>query len=207
MTTGATIHTTEGLKMTVTRRTKPPVIPNLEMKVVSDSQEPRLSTPTMVVSAATVASGEDQRELSWFCSFKLHRHTEWVCSLRSPQSYNLVTYFSKLFWFSMCICSHFLMFLPFFGIFLLKDYLGTSIYIALEIFDLLQHLVVRAVQYREEVSWCATFTRTRSQTLPGLFSPILQRTPTDYRSACYHSKTPWTYLQQVLTSEHGMLPF
>jgi len=64
MTTGATIHTTEGLKMTVTRRTKPPVIPNLEMKVVSDSQEPRLSTPTMVVSAATVASGEDQRELS-----------------------------------------------------------------------------------------------------------------------------------------------
>jgi beta-ring hydroxylase len=49
--------------MTVTRRTKPPVIPNLEMKVVSDSQKPTRSTP-MVVSAATVASGEDQRELS-----------------------------------------------------------------------------------------------------------------------------------------------
>ncbi|CAN6245608.1 unnamed protein product [Urochloa humidicola] len=64
MTTGATIHTTEGLKMTVTRRTKPPVIPNLEMKVVSDSQEPTCPTPSMVVSAATVASGEDQRELS-----------------------------------------------------------------------------------------------------------------------------------------------
>ncbi|CAN6273957.1 unnamed protein product [Urochloa humidicola] len=64
MTTGATIHTTEGLKMTVTRRTKPPVIPNLEMKVVSDSQEPTRPTPSMVVSAATVASGEDQRELS-----------------------------------------------------------------------------------------------------------------------------------------------
>ncbi|RCV08937.1 hypothetical protein SEVIR_1G373100v4 [Setaria viridis] len=63
MTTGATIHTTEGLKMTVTRRTKPPVIPNLEMKVVSDSQKPTRSTP-MVVSAAAVASGEDQRELS-----------------------------------------------------------------------------------------------------------------------------------------------
>ncbi|PUZ78254.1 hypothetical protein GQ55_1G438600 [Panicum hallii var. hallii] len=64
MTTGATIHTTDGLKMTVTRRTKPPVIPNLEMKVVSDSQEPTRSTPSMVVSAATVASGEDQREFS-----------------------------------------------------------------------------------------------------------------------------------------------
>ncbi|KAF3335461.1 protein LUTEIN DEFICIENT 5 [Carex littledalei] len=38
MTTGATIHTTEGLKMTVTRRTMPPIIPNLETKVVSDSQ-------------------------------------------------------------------------------------------------------------------------------------------------------------------------
>lgn len=31
MTTGATIHTTEGLKMTVTQRTRPPVVPKLEM--------------------------------------------------------------------------------------------------------------------------------------------------------------------------------
>ncbi|XP_051120146.1 protein LUTEIN DEFICIENT 5, chloroplastic [Andrographis paniculata] len=31
MTTGATIHTTEGLKMTVTPRRKPPIIPNLEI--------------------------------------------------------------------------------------------------------------------------------------------------------------------------------
>lgn len=30
MTTGATIHTTEGLKMTVTQRTRPPVMPKLE---------------------------------------------------------------------------------------------------------------------------------------------------------------------------------
>ncbi|KAJ7978233.1 putative Cytochrome P450 [Quillaja saponaria] len=30
MTTGATIHTTEGLKMTVTRRMKPPIMPSLE---------------------------------------------------------------------------------------------------------------------------------------------------------------------------------
>ncbi|XP_022742925.1 protein LUTEIN DEFICIENT 5, chloroplastic-like isoform X2 [Durio zibethinus] len=32
MTTGATIHTTEGLKMTVTRRIKPPIIPELDMQ-------------------------------------------------------------------------------------------------------------------------------------------------------------------------------
>lgn len=31
MTTGATIHTTEGLKMTVTRRTRPPIVPTLEV--------------------------------------------------------------------------------------------------------------------------------------------------------------------------------
>ncbi|KAM7532134.1 hypothetical protein LguiB_035544 [Lonicera macranthoides] len=31
MTTGATIHTTEGLKMTVTRRIKPPVVPTVDM--------------------------------------------------------------------------------------------------------------------------------------------------------------------------------
>uniref|UniRef100_A0A2P2MMU9 Protein LUTEIN DEFICIENT 5ic isoform X2 n=1 Tax=Rhizophora mucronata TaxID=61149 RepID=A0A2P2MMU9_RHIMU len=30
MTTGATIHTTEGLNMTVTRRIKPPIVPTLE---------------------------------------------------------------------------------------------------------------------------------------------------------------------------------
>lgn len=31
MTTGATIHTTEGLNMTVTRRQRPLIIPNLEV--------------------------------------------------------------------------------------------------------------------------------------------------------------------------------
>jgi len=34
MTTGATIHTTEGLKMTVTRRMKPPIVPALDMPVL-----------------------------------------------------------------------------------------------------------------------------------------------------------------------------
>ncbi|XP_057963416.1 protein LUTEIN DEFICIENT 5, chloroplastic isoform X2 [Malania oleifera] len=37
MTTGATIHTTEGLKMTVTRRTIPPIIPRLEMPIKADA--------------------------------------------------------------------------------------------------------------------------------------------------------------------------
>ncbi|KAF5454801.1 hypothetical protein F2P56_024439 [Juglans regia] len=35
MTTGATIHTTAGLKMTVTRRVKPPIIPALEMPTLT----------------------------------------------------------------------------------------------------------------------------------------------------------------------------
>ncbi|KAK4796474.1 hypothetical protein SAY86_028800 [Trapa natans] len=37
MTTGATIHTTEGLKMTVTRRTKPLIVPTLEMPALNTS--------------------------------------------------------------------------------------------------------------------------------------------------------------------------
>lgn len=52
MTTGATIHTTEGLKMTVTRRSRPPIVPNLEMatlevdvnSVSSDRAEAEAST-------------------------------------------------------------------------------------------------------------------------------------------------------------------
>lgn len=34
MTTGATIHTTEGLNMTVTRRLQPPIIPTIEMPLL-----------------------------------------------------------------------------------------------------------------------------------------------------------------------------
>lgn len=37
MTTGATIHTTEGLKMTVTRRIKPPVLPTLDPVLKMDA--------------------------------------------------------------------------------------------------------------------------------------------------------------------------
>ena len=34
MTTGATIHTTQGLKMTVTGRMKPPIVPSLQMSTM-----------------------------------------------------------------------------------------------------------------------------------------------------------------------------
>ncbi|KAM3245225.1 hypothetical protein ACQJBY_056506 [Aegilops geniculata] len=61
MTTGATIHTTKGLNMTVTRRIKPPVIPNLEMKIVSDSEGSTSSTASAAVSTASIASGEGQQ--------------------------------------------------------------------------------------------------------------------------------------------------
>lgn len=37
MTTGATIHTTQGLKMTVTRRNRPPIVPKLEPTLRTDS--------------------------------------------------------------------------------------------------------------------------------------------------------------------------
>ncbi|KAH7669646.1 beta-ring hydroxylase protein [Dioscorea alata] len=39
MTTGATIHTTEGLLMTVTRRPQPPIIPNLETRQIVNGDE------------------------------------------------------------------------------------------------------------------------------------------------------------------------
>ncbi|XP_024977825.1 protein LUTEIN DEFICIENT 5, chloroplastic [Cynara cardunculus var. scolymus] len=38
MTTGATIHTTEGLNMTVTRRMKPPIVPTLETQNLESSE-------------------------------------------------------------------------------------------------------------------------------------------------------------------------
>lgn len=39
MTTGATIHTTEGLQMTVTRRIKPPIMPVLKEEATVNSSE------------------------------------------------------------------------------------------------------------------------------------------------------------------------
>lgn len=69
MTTGATIHTTQGLKMTVTRRTQPPIIPNLEAKVVIfDSDQQQLSSnlleATSVASSLAVAGEDQQGEVS-----------------------------------------------------------------------------------------------------------------------------------------------
>lgn len=57
MTTGATIHTTDGLKMTVTRRMKPPIIPTLEMPaVVVDSSVGFLEDETQIGKEGEVSS-------------------------------------------------------------------------------------------------------------------------------------------------------
>ncbi|KAK4366443.1 hypothetical protein RND71_014323 [Anisodus tanguticus] len=60
MTTGATIHTTEGLNMTVTRRTRPPVVPKLEMATlevkssVNSSDVNSVSSQSAEAEASTV---------------------------------------------------------------------------------------------------------------------------------------------------------
>ncbi|KAJ1694665.1 hypothetical protein LUZ63_011363 [Rhynchospora breviuscula] len=56
MTTGATIHTTEGLNMTVTRRRRQPIIPKLERKIISDNP----STCLDQSEDEQVASEDDQ---------------------------------------------------------------------------------------------------------------------------------------------------
>ncbi|KAA8538894.1 hypothetical protein F0562_025586 [Nyssa sinensis] len=47
MTTGATIHTTQGLKMTVTRRTKPPIMPTLEVPILQVDSSVSISDPVL----------------------------------------------------------------------------------------------------------------------------------------------------------------
>nr|AIX87527.1 P450 carotenoid beta-ring hydroxylase [Lycium ruthenicum]QDZ37645.1 CYP450 protein [Pogostemon cablin] len=57
MTTGATIHTTEGLNMTVTRRTRPPVVPNLEMATLEvDNSSDVNSVSSQRAEASSVRS-------------------------------------------------------------------------------------------------------------------------------------------------------
>ncbi|KAL5538638.1 hypothetical protein UlMin_042643 [Ulmus minor] len=59
MTTGATIHTTEGLKMTVTRRVKPPIVPTLELKMPElkvDSSSDVLKNDPLVGQTGEVSS-------------------------------------------------------------------------------------------------------------------------------------------------------
>lgn len=43
MTTGATIHTTQGLNMTVTRRIKPPIVPSLQMSTLEVDSSANIS--------------------------------------------------------------------------------------------------------------------------------------------------------------------
>lgn len=48
MTTGATIHTTQGLKMTVTRRIRPPIMPVLKThddKIILDQKTTEEASP------------------------------------------------------------------------------------------------------------------------------------------------------------------
>eukprot|EP00262_Sarcandra_glabra_P004108 TRINITY_DN150_c0_g1_i2.p1 TRINITY_DN150_c0_g1~~TRINITY_DN150_c0_g1_i2.p1 ORF type:complete len:622 (+),score=104.28 TRINITY_DN150_c0_g1_i2:196-2061(+) len=58
MTTGATIHTTEGLKMTVTRRTKPPIIPTLDKKMLIVDGDSPLNSRTTVSVPVGVSDGD-----------------------------------------------------------------------------------------------------------------------------------------------------
>lgn len=51
MTTGATIHTTDGLKMTVTKRIKPPIVPVLETPTLKMDSSASLS------KGGTIGSG------------------------------------------------------------------------------------------------------------------------------------------------------
>ncbi|KAF5195224.1 Cytochrome p450 protein [Thalictrum thalictroides] len=65
MTTGATIHTTHGLKMTVTRRMRTPIIPKLEKEVLEvDGDRPlKTSSPTVVASMSSY-DGDQQGQIS-----------------------------------------------------------------------------------------------------------------------------------------------
>ncbi|RWR89019.1 protein LUTEIN DEFICIENT 5, chloroplastic-like protein isoform X1 [Cinnamomum micranthum f. kanehirae] len=59
MTTGATIHTTEGLHMTVTRRTKPPIIPKLDMEMCQvESDASVTSSPAAAAAPIGIYQGD-----------------------------------------------------------------------------------------------------------------------------------------------------
>ncbi|PIA36137.1 hypothetical protein AQUCO_03400208v1 [Aquilegia coerulea] len=65
MTTGATIHTTQGLKMTVTRRMRTPIIPKLEKKVLEADGDRPLKTPSpTVVASMSSYDGDQQGQIS-----------------------------------------------------------------------------------------------------------------------------------------------
>ncbi|KAL3520574.1 hypothetical protein ACH5RR_018723 [Cinchona calisaya] len=56
MTTGATIHTTQGLNMTVTRRIRPPIVPTLEMPAVRSDSSMNVSEISLVSDQKTQVS-------------------------------------------------------------------------------------------------------------------------------------------------------
>lgn len=62
MTTGATIHTTEGLEMTVTRRTIPPIIPNLETKELTFDDNQQLNSNLLEATSATSSVPEEDQQ-------------------------------------------------------------------------------------------------------------------------------------------------
>lgn len=54
MTTGATIHTTEGLNMTVTPRRRPPIIPKLDIPTV------KVDSSLKIPEVKTIPSQKDE---------------------------------------------------------------------------------------------------------------------------------------------------
>lgn len=74
MTTGATIHTTQGLNMTVTRRIKPPIVPSLQMSTLEVD-------PSVSISDKTEEIGQKdqvyQAQKSWFLEMNPY-NIKWV---------------------------------------------------------------------------------------------------------------------------------
>lgn len=60
MTTGATIHTTQGLKMTVTRRIKPPIVPSLQMSTLEVDPSVSLSDQDEISQKGQVYQAQAQ---------------------------------------------------------------------------------------------------------------------------------------------------
>lgn len=89
------------------------------MKIITDSQESTLSAPSMVVSAASVASGEDQGGISWENEYVLFIPLGVIIQLLVSSNYfHAVCAFSGIF---SCIFQNIIV--------------GISIYIALEVFS------------------------------------------------------------------------
>jgi len=60
MTTGATIHTTQGLKMTVTHRIKAPIVPSLQMSTLEVDPSVSLSDQDEITQKGQVYQPQAQ---------------------------------------------------------------------------------------------------------------------------------------------------